>query len=517
MAKCEADQRRMKTVCKMLIYGILAVYTILLLQSPVTVSTYSAVVNLVGILLSTLGHIILRHFLRSLPDIRQTIITKLMIMLSYSNQAYMIHSPVVCAIKHLCGGLFVTVLENNYNYVCPLVSMKFLVRTPFIMSLLYLYVAKLLLELNPMKFNELDHEYWNVFCWSGLIFVNLLDITVQYLTCEYMGSAAVCQWLAADILDNESFKFKSSTVSPCPWYSVIPNVFLLPLFVLVTMSIFRGTYAKISAGQCCGSFDPGFKWSNISKIYRSSRGIWPIQPTFDRNQLDLKKNNLDSFPIANMMVEPKPKLYLYDSESPEIKNGIGDSLGSNVLLVQSICISNTCLVDVHSLKIQQTNDVHCTTTARLESTTEDVDYSNPNPETTSSDRIVTELRLKDEWVQEHTTDGHVSKYNIKREIIVEPGRLDQDYKVHRRGSAEVKFDLAMSKLCSSISGYATFLVSCIITVLWYIQFYGADKFTHEMLGRSTFILYLWLNWVLILSGKYPTKQILKRNFIGHIF
>ena len=55
MAQCEADHKRMKTICKIVVYGILAVYTILLLQSPVTISTYSAVVNLTGILLSTLG------------------------------------------------------------------------------------------------------------------------------------------------------------------------------------------------------------------------------------------------------------------------------------------------------------------------------------------------------------------------------------------------------------------------------------------------------------------------------
>ena len=55
MAQCEADHKRMKTVCKIVVYGILAVYTILLLQSPVTISTYSAIVNLTGILLSTVG------------------------------------------------------------------------------------------------------------------------------------------------------------------------------------------------------------------------------------------------------------------------------------------------------------------------------------------------------------------------------------------------------------------------------------------------------------------------------
>ena len=322
-----------------------------------------------------------------------------MIMLSYSNQAYMIHAPIVCAIKHICGGYFVMVLEMNYTYVCPLVSMKFLVRTPFIMSLLYLYIAKLLLELNPMKFNELDHDYWNVFCWSGLIFVNLLDITVQYLTCEYMGSASVCQWLAADILDNDSFKFKSSNVSACPWYSVIPNVFLLPLITCVSVSIMRGTWEKISSGECCGKIYSGFKWSNIYKIYKGSQrnGIYPLQPVTTINSNNSAKNSLNTFPITNTDI--KPNYSLPEAGQPEIKVGLGDDLGSNLLLVQSICISNTCLVDVNSLKIKQVNDVLCTTTATLDTRGDDL------------------------------TIEQINNYNIKQEIIVEPGNQINEFEL----------------------------------------------------------------------------------------
>ena len=477
--RSRAYSAKMQPAVHILIYGLLGVYTVLLGTAPLYVSSYSGIICMCGIVPSTLGHLVFRGYLYSLPELRQTIITKLLIMLSYSNNVYMIYAPLKYSLKHFIGRRIVGFLEDNYGLLCPIVSIKFLTRTPFIVSLTYLYIAKILLDINPLKFNDLDHDYWSLFCWTSLAFINLVDFTVQFTICDYNGSTAVCKWLSLDVM--QDYNFESSIGEPmCPWWGIMPNIFILPLFLCVLYSFLRCRKIKLIYKSCMSTIP----WC-VTKTASASYS--------DITALPMQVADSDKLSDGTANVETSGSL----SSGSEIS---AQTLVSEVEItkVQTSIFHDECL---KNLEIKANSTI--TTLLDCPLINKEANFFNGKEQNS-----IIEFSLSEELIEKcNVQDFQLNKFKeTKNEIIVHPTALVSSIPVpKRRGSAEIKFERTRWKqsgvgLLQSMSGYATFGVSCIINTLWFLLQHNEDNVAREVLFRVTFLLFLWLNWTIILAG-----------------
>lgn len=344
----------------------------------------------------------------------------------------------------------ISVFDEYYYLLCPLLSLKFLVRSPFILSLLYLYIAKILILLDPMKFINLDHDFWNYVCWVGIVFVNLLDVAVQFLSCDYSGSAPICRWLLKDLFQDFSFDYKSEDLT-CPWISIIPNIFLFPLILCVLFILFSRIISNIAFAS---------KLSRILKRKSSSVEQSDIAELGKERRTNITRPNNNVLSLMSFEVHLNPQQHKATSKNNPFSITIAH--GRTAAVKNEVLICASTLVGVEN-PVSELGRDRSKAEARWYSRNNNTDTHEGLKQ--SSVKTKAEVCMMQSGQMNTSADDGRSCTEKPDDVGMRRSSTDTNTTStgRRRGSAEIKFLMNAARTSginffASVSGYTTFFI-----------------------------------------------------------